>query len=141
MRHIVILGLFLTLCACQPAGAPKQGEANEAPAANVSFRCEVKTDPQTDIPSAEVFVVINEQATKVANITACDVIEKDGYANFNIPNNAIAAAGGWWAGSGDYLYALQEGDKIVVKKGVVDEMSTQTEVQYATIATLPIPKN
>ena len=48
--------------------------------------------------------------------------QKESYEDMGIPEDAISACGGWWAGGGIYLYLQKQGNKIIVFKGWVDEM-------------------
>jgi hypothetical protein len=113
--------------------------SNEAPSAEVSFRCETVMD-ENEVPASQVFLVINEQATKVADIQACDTIGKEDYQRYKMPNNALAACGGWFAGAGDYVYAVQLKDQIVVFQGYQDEMQTEDSFHYKEVAKVPLPK-
>ncbi len=137
--------MSLMLVACQPAnkGAAKDGPGTtqDPIKEKVAFRCDTSVDKDDDEPHSQVFLVVNDEATKVADISACDAITKEGYNQFNIPANAIAACGGWWAGAGDYLYVVKIGNEFAVMKGSQDESSTEPNILYSIVATVPVPKN
>src|SRR3989338_5402261 len=42
-------------------------------------------------------------------------------ADYDIPADALASCGGWWAGGGDYFYAIWENNNVVVYQGWQDE--------------------
>ncbi len=83
-------------------------------------------------PNSQVFIQINDSRIKIADIQACDVIGPDSYAQYDIPADAIAACGGWWAGAGDYFYAVRDGDIIRVMKGWQDEGQEDQGFHYET---------
>ena len=51
------------------------------------------------------------------SINVCNIFGKDEYVSHLIPKDAISACGGWWAGAGDYLYLVYQGDDAVVMAG------------------------
>ena len=142
MRAIVCSAIFLLFfAACKPDQKSKDngtGLTTDAPKAKVLFRCESLGEDKNEVPHSQVFLVVNDQSTKIADITACDEVTKDGYANFEIPSNAIAACGGWYAGAGDYFYALQVKDSIVVMQGWQSEEQEDKGFHYEQAAVVPI---
>ena len=51
-----------------------------------------------------------------------EIIQPDEFANYQIPENAIAARGGWYAGGGDYFYYIEENGNFLIYKGWQDEV-------------------
>jgi len=49
------------------------------------------------------------------------IISFNEYENFEIPQNAKSAIGGWWAGAGDYFYFIEENGITTIYKGWQDE--------------------
>lgn len=105
---------------------------DEAPAEALkilTFICQTVMD-EYENPHSQVFIQINNSRVKIADISACDIINGDAFAQYEIPSNALAACGGWWAGAGDYFYAIQEGNHIKVMKGWQDESQTDKGFHY-----------
>lgn len=95
----------------------------------LTFICQTVMD-EYENPHSQVFLQINEQRIKIADISACDIIGGDSFTQYEMPANALAACGGWWAGAGDYLYAVREGTHIKVMKGWQDEAQEDKGFHY-----------
>jgi hypothetical protein len=134
--------LAVIFTACQPAKKDVtqegKGTTSDPVKEKIYFRCDVNVNKETDEPHSQVFLVVNEEATKVADIAACETIQKAEYNRYNMPANTLSACGGWWAGAGDYLYAIKIGDQIAVLQGSEDESSTAAQILYTIVATVPI---
>ncbi|MBK8041336.1 MAG: hypothetical protein KBG02_16230 [Haliscomenobacter sp.] len=129
--------LLLCLLAFSFSCSPRKGNEKTA-APEVSFRCETQIEETTEIPRSQVFVTVNGQEQKVADILACDLIDASGYENFEIPKSALAACGGWWAGAGDYLYAVVKGSDVVIMKGWQSEEQTESGFHYEEVLRVPV---
>ena len=141
---LALFGALFLLAACQndPRTPPNDGSAetsekNKLTTADVRLVCEAAEDPNQEAgyPQNEVFLYLAESKVKVADILACEEIDKADFASHQIPENAIIAVGGWWAGAGDYLYVVQEGDNFVVKKGEIFEEQEDNSYNYKTVMT------
>ena len=73
------------------------------------------------IPRSEVYVWIIGEKVYIDNCTACRPISKDAYSSHDIPEKALSACGGWYAGGGDYFYAIKHKNTIEVYSGWQDE--------------------
>lgn len=124
-----------------PDGQSTESTSTEPTAAavidptTIKFMCETAETPndQADAPHHEVYLQMGNSKVKVADILNCETLGKDTYEQNQIPANAIAAVGGWWAGAGDYLYIIEEDGKYVVKKGAIAEESENNDFGYKTI--------
>jgi len=97
---------------------------------SVELMCEAFQDSE-DAPAASVFLKTGDRKTKIAQINGnCSVIETGEYANYDMPAGTLSAVGSWWAGSGEYLYAVLENEKIVVYQGFADEMQEEPGFHY-----------
>jgi hypothetical protein len=92
-------------------------------------------DTLQEMPHSEVFIQIGDSKVKVADIQSCEIIAPEAFADYQIPANAITAAGGWWAGSGDYIYVVQEGENYLVKQAAMGEEQAADDFGYQTIFT------
>ena len=146
-----IAGLFLfTACGNEPkapADAPDKPPVLKPDAPNTQIGelakseillvCSPVDDPNQEpgYPQNEVFLYLAESKVKVADILACEAIPANQYADYQIPEKAIAAVGGWWAGSGDYIYVVEEDGNYVVKKGEQFEEQDDNSFNYKTVMT------
>lgn len=120
----VLWGLLFAQC------APDTGR--KAPLA-LRFECETRIDESTGSPFSEVFLLADEEKIKVAEIGACDPFDASQYADYGMPSTTLAACGGWWAGAGDYLFAVQEGDSVLVFQGWQEEGQTDEGFHYKRV--------
>ncbi len=129
------------LLACQNNSANQQAgaEADESQLikqGDVFLLCQEvkKADTEMDYPAFEVFLQLAESKVKVADVLSCQTITPDQYGRYQIPATAISAAGGWYAGAGDYLYVVEEEDNYVVMKGEMFEESEDGNYNYRVVA-------
>ena len=135
--------LFFLVFSCQneskPPADPNPTGGGIQPLENSQVRliCSPTNDPNQEpgYPQNEVFLYLAESKVKVADILACEKIDPNQYGDHQIPKNAIAAVGGWWAGSGDYVYIVEEDGNFVVKKGEIFEEQTDDSYHYETVMT------
>jgi hypothetical protein len=105
--------------------------ANEpavAAASNVKLICKELGEDSLNIPHFDVLLSADGTETKIKSINACADIAKSAYKTYEIPDTAIAACGGWYAGAGDYYYVVMQDGKAVVFEGWQDE--SQQEKGY-----------
>lgn len=115
MRVLSFIFIFI-LFAC----SPKTLESSNV--RSVVVECVFLGVDQWENPRSEVYVVIDGAREKISDCQACETIAKDAYHTFDIPSKALSACGGWWAGAGDYFYALKSEDgSIEVYAGWQDE--------------------
>lgn len=101
----------------QPTAQP----ASEEPL-TVSFDCvELSSIEDERGPQVIVSLVVNGTTTVIDTVTAARPYEPSNFAQYDIPENALAACGGWFAGGGDYFYVSQENGKLEVMVGWQDE--------------------
>lgn len=100
------------------ATAPATATAGAAP---VSLVCRDRGTDSLGTPHHDVYLSVGGAETKVKSINSCSEIAKADYARHEIPAEAVAACGGWWAGAGDYYYVIMKEGKPVVFEGWQDE--------------------
>lgn len=144
MKNIIFASLLLTLFmfGCKSDTSENQGNTTDTTIgaidpATIKFVCVTAEDPNAvaDAPRHEVYLQLGNSKVKVADILNCEILNKEVYEQNQVPKNAIAAVGGWWAGGGDYLYIIEEGRNYVVKKGAIFEESEDGDFGYKTIMT------
>jgi hypothetical protein len=93
-----------------------------APAtAAVTLLCKDTGTDSLGTPHYDVYLSADGKETKIKSINGCAEIVKADYASHEIPADALAACGGWWAGAGDYYYVIMKDGKPVVYEGWQDE--------------------
>jgi hypothetical protein len=135
-----VVVLLTGLSAC--SGQEKTGEATEehkqaAPmqGITVALDCMDIGGGNEDFPQRQVSLRLGTVSTTLDTIAACQLIERQDYARYGIPAEAVAACGGWWAGSGDYFYALiDKGDEIVVMRAMEDEANPAGGYNYEEVS-------
>ena len=104
---------------------------NEPPATapgELKLICKDMGEDSTGIPHFDVMLLKDGKETKIKTINGCSDIPKAEYKTYDIPVEAIAACGGWYAGAGDYYYITMLNGKPTVFEGWQDE--TQKEKGY-----------
>lgn len=121
----------------EPTTSSSEGGIAPLHTSEVQLICVPADDPNQEpgFPQSEVFLHLAESKVKVADILACETIEKNQYNSHQIPENAIVAVGGWWAGKGDYVYVVEENGNFVVKKGEIFEEQEDNSYNYQTVMT------
>lgn len=119
---------------CAPDSSSKEKENPVV----VSFTCETRIDEATGSPFSEAYLLVGEQKVKVADIGACDPFEAASFADYQIPPNALAACGGWWAGAGDYLYVVREENTLKVFQGWQEEGQEDEGFHYKEVYSLKL---
>lgn len=136
MKKILTLLAIALLAGCrQDTNTNNQSVLDSAPPLQVRLYCE-DIAPGADQPQFAVYAIINESKAKITEIgMPCQQIEPAEFANYQIPNEALSAVGGWWAGAGDYFYAKKEGKKIGIYYAGVDEAMEAPGFPYQKVAT------
>lgn len=127
---------LLLLAACgsdKPAEEDRSANLGTSPPLNLQLICETVSESEED-PRSAVYALIDESKVKLAEIAACETIPADQFGQYQIPADAVAAVGGWWAGFGDYVYARRQGETIELFIGEMGESEEETGVQYRRIA-------
>lgn len=87
-----------------------------------TLRCKDLGPDEYDVPRSEVYVWVGGKSENyVGKSQACMDIDSAYYSSHEIPEEAIDACGGWYAGSGDYYYSIKEEGVLKVYYGWQDE--------------------
>lgn len=135
MTLFLVLFLFGTACQSDSKTANNQKD-NQIASTVISVQLTCEDIGSTDeAPHFAVYAIVSERKTKLLEVSSgCQVIEEAQFADFQIPNDASAAVGGWWAGTGDYFYAQQNGAQIKFFHAVADEAQEKPGYDYQEIA-------
>jgi hypothetical protein len=108
--------------------------AAPAPKNAAQFVCTEIRSLDDEAPLSELAIQVGDQKIPVDSISHCEIITPDAYDNFEIPKTALQAAGGWWAGAGDYFYLAEEGNDYVVYYGWAEEEADEKDMyQYKEV--------
>ena len=99
---------------------------------------DIETEMSEDgTPNSTVSILVGGKKLEITKVNACKKIEKADFDQFQIPAEAIAACGGWWAGAGDYFYILDDGNNnYTIMQGAIDEESTSDSYNYKMVMKL-----
>lgn len=91
-----------------------------------SLVCSDRGEDEFGIPHYDVYVKYDSTKFKVGECNACAPLDLQDYHDYDIPKQAMAACGGWFAGGGDYFYVLKtKDDGIQVYAGWQDEVQME----------------
>ncbi len=130
-RALLLLLLSCFLFACGPDDSEQA--ARRADWSKVLLLCETLSQSD-EAPRSAVYALLQESKIKLAEITACDTVLAEDYAGLGIPKGALTAVGSWWAGYGEYIYAIIEEDALRLYIGGIGEESEAPHPQYAPLA-------
>ena len=139
--YMILVGLLLQACGADsdaptadPAPSPDATVAESEVARDVvSFECKPLAD-EDGMPMQQVSLVINGTAHIVDTINTCQAVTPDNYLQYNMPENTLAATYSWWAGYGEYLYAIRRDDSVMLMRGYSDEMEEEPGFNYEQVA-------
>ena len=133
-RKILFLATcFLLFYSCGSPVAPLTNE--EIQNLNISFACST-LDVEEDLPMSEVYIALKGSRILLDTINSCEIIPRSDFNKYKIPPEALAACGGWWAGAGDYFYAIAQERKIIIMQGWQEEIQQYDSYHYDPIKTI-----
>lgn len=138
---LIMLGMMAALTACKPADTnstttsttPDAAAQTPAVLKEATLVCREIRNLDDISPLSEVSLKIGDKSTPIDSVSVCETFTKDMYEAHKIPKDAVAACGGWWAGAGDYLYLVYEGDDAVVMAGWQAEKQEDEGFHYEEI--------
>lgn len=88
---------------------------------NIRLECVFLGEDDYGVPRNHVYLRFGDKREKVGECLACEKIEGQSFSQYEIPEKAVSACGGWFAGGGDYFYAAVKGRTVEVYQGWQDE--------------------
>ncbi len=76
-----------------------------------SLSCGETTYDEMDTPMSKVYLTVNDLRHEVGECMSCNEIDQEDFEVFEIPEQCKTAVGGWYAGGGDYFYAVKSATK------------------------------
>lgn len=140
---LLLLCLFVCSCGKKEPSEEKKTTVRVAPEQNsftvkASFSCEELKGADDPDPEAVLYLLHSQSQHTIDTISTCSVIAREMYTTYNIPLNALSAAGGWWAGRGNFYYAIQEGDSLAVMHATPLQQQDSLVYQYTIQSRFPI---
>jgi hypothetical protein len=130
MRTVYIFTLVLGLLAACTADPDNEQASNPA---NFRLSAEANANSDEGTPAFNVYLLVGNEKIKVADALACDSLSVEQYEQYGVPDEAISALGCFWAGSGDYFYAIPIKGGIRVYRGFMGEEMSQGEIVYTPL--------
>lgn len=100
----------------------------------VKLICKDMGADSMEIPHYDVYLSVDGVQTKIKSVNGCSDITKESYEQYQIPKDAIAACGGWYAGGGDYYYVILKDGKPVVFEGWQEEQQEDEGYHWKEIS-------
>jgi hypothetical protein len=101
------------------------------------LECDELRNADDNDPLAVVYLSQLAARQVIDTVYTCSVIAPQMYRTYDIPREALSACGGWWAGRGNFYYALQEGDSIAIMHA--NPVRSDTLVfQYELLMQIPV---
>lgn len=140
MKHLfwALLPLFLIGCAGKSGDQTSSETTETQQPVTITLTCHDLGESDMG-PSNEILLNINGTQHVVDTIQACEDIPASGYASYEIPADAAAACGGWWAGASDYFYARSHNNSVEVFQGWQDEGQTDNGYHWKLLKSYPLP--
>lgn len=88
------------------------------------------------VPHTLVNLNVGGKNIFIDSVTACSAIPANNFKQYDIPKDAIGACGGWWAGGGDYFYAVVQGKRLEIYQGWQEESEQPTGYHWKKVKVL-----
>jgi hypothetical protein len=146
--HILIPSiLVLLICSCgtPEAHSPVSGDS-VTPTGSTEPTLQEKQDnarfiidsyeDSMEIPHSKISVEYGDARTYLAEIPGIAEMQEGGNEEMEVPADAIASCGCWYAGGGDYYYLLRSTTGITVFHGWLDEMQEDEGYHWEEMKTI-----
>lgn len=121
------------------SGGLEENTSTEPQPLTVAFDIRELSGPEEGAPLVEISLKVNGTSQILDSVAACSVLDPSAYPNHEMPEEALTACGGWFAGGGDYFYAIEEAGEIVVMVGWQDEMQDDDGYHYEEFKKVSVP--
>lgn len=142
-NSIIFLCFCMLLSACNFASSnnDKDKKTSDNPI-KLSLVCQPETSTIEGTPAHSVHLMFNDEKIKLADILACETFQKESYAQYQMPTNAMDACGGWWAGAGEYFFLYQKTNgNYAVNYGQMYEEKETGKYDYTELIQIKKDKN
>lgn len=140
---LLVATLILISFGCQPQTSTSATSGSADSTANalaakkdvvVKLGCREIRSMDDISPLSEIYMEVYGKKIIVDSASVCGDITPEMWETYEIPKDAKAAVGGWWAGAGDYYYLKMDGGDAVVMYGWAAEEAEEKDMyQYKEI--------
>lgn len=128
VKYLLSLFLLFSFFSCQ-------NNSNSNESIGLKLVCETLPNHSNERPSNKIQLELNGKKYPLANILTCEKFDKSDYQDHDIPSKAIDAAGGWWAGSGEYFYIEKKPNgRYAIMYGQMYEEKETRKYDYTQLA-------
>ena len=103
---------------------------------NVHFTCDELSTSEEFMQRFQISLTAGSTSIVLDTIADCGGINETQYSTYQIVDSSgqiLDAAGGWYAGSGDYFYCVRKTNDLLVYQGWQDEMQEDDGFHYKLI--------
>lgn len=118
LKYLILLSFFLIQCVRDPKLSQKPSDPASL---GFAFICEPVKGANPNDPAHTLFLLFKDSKVKIADLKNCGEVDRAEWSQYGIPEAALAAWGGWWAGAGDYFYVEKEKEEFKVYQTSLDE--------------------
>lgn len=131
MRYLMFALSASLLSACISSNAVRET------APQISWHCEFDPEQSRGGPTS---IIVDGQTFPLMShgTSGCHTLPRSEYLAHDVPDDAISAAAGWFAGGGEEFYARLQGETLVVYHRLVEETGPE-HPRYRRIARIPFP--
>ena len=131
MRYLLFALSASVLSACVSSKSARES------APQISWHC--KFDPEQSRGGPASIIVDGQSFPLMSHGTSgCRTLPRSEYLAHDVPDDAISAAAGWFAGGGEEFYASLESETLVVYHRLVEETGPERP-RYRKIGRIPFP--
>jgi len=102
-------------------------------AVEANFLCRQLSQEDDIYPLFELSIQVSGTSTVLDTVNACGIFTQADYEQYEIPPNALSACGGWYAGAGDYFYAVRNQDELSIIRGWQGEGQEEPGFHYTEV--------
>lgn len=134
-KVVTPLFLFLLVLASCKSEEKKEKDLEEKYSSTLAdktlkFNCADLGKDEMGIPRSILYLSVDGKTIEIAKINNCLPLDVEQFADYNIDENAVDAAYGYWAGSGAYFYVTIKDNEGYIYRAKVDEMD-KTPMTYS----------
>ena len=165
MRIVILLLLiFVVACTSTEKETPAEGVDSTTEVSSVdpkkidndsSEEAAPEVSPQIKQPLANLVaraIIVGQDTSLIISlrtktlievidtVSSFDMIDREDYAQFDIPAGALNAGGAWHEEAGEYFYVIEEGQDLVVYRAWLKEEQTTNTYPYKELSRFSLPE-
>jgi hypothetical protein len=122
-RQFFFLVLLTAFAAAPRALARGEGQRPAGAKGEVTWLFDAHEDGE-GIPHTKVSLVVGDRRVFLEEVVAKFVVlERQDYKSHGVPDAALTACSGWWAGAGEDFYVVRRRRSLVVYSRTLDEQA------------------